>query len=253
MANVIRRFKGAFKITQGYWELLQYAFGNLKVLRIPPVREVFHRQIYFTGVQALKIVSILALLCGTLVATQVTSLVGGNSELTVKILIWTVVREIGPLLAAMIIIARSSTAVASELALMKTHNELASLEQMHISPKDYLVVPRISGITLAVVALSVYFQIVAIGGGLAMSALFQNVAFADQLNRFFQIVSVMEFLVVVLKGCLFGMVIATISCYYGMHAMPSITEVPKAAIKAVIQCLLFVFLLDALIAYIYLA
>src|SRR3990170_3746746 len=92
----------------GALQLLGYAFTHLRVLRIAPVNAVFHRQIFFTGVEALGIVAVFGLLSGALVITQITSLVGGDSELTVKILIWTVVREVGPLFAAIIIIARSS-------------------------------------------------------------------------------------------------------------------------------------------------
>lgn len=249
MDNALAGAIRAYRITQGYWELLGYSLRNLKALNIAPVKAGFYRQIYFTGVQALKIVAVLALLCGALVVTQVTALVGGNSELTVKVLIWTLVQEVGPLLAAIIIIARSSAAIASELALMKTHNELTSLAHMRITPEDYLVVPRFAGVTLAVMALSVYFQIVAIGGGLAVSAMFQGISFAEQLDRFLRIVSMGDLILVALKGCMFGMIIATISCYHGIHAAPSITGVPKAAIKAVMQSLVFVFLLDAILAY----
>lgn len=233
----------------GALQLLWYAFTHLRVLRIAPVNAVFYRQIFFTGVEALGIVAVFGLLSGTLVITQITSLVGGNSELTVKILIWTVVREVGPLFAAIIIIARSSAAIASELALMKTRGEMASLIRLGISPQDYLLVPRIAGVTLAVLALTIYFQVVAIGGGLAVSAMFQNVSYLEQVGRFLQTVKLTEFAVIAFKGCLFGLAISTISCYNGMQAQPSVTEVPKVAIRAVLQSLLFVFTLDALIAY----
>lgn len=233
----------------GCLQLLWYAFSHLRVLRIAPVNAVFHRQIFFTGVEALRIVAMFGLLSGALVITQVTSLVGGDSALTVKILIWTVVREVGPLFAAIIIIARSSAAIASELALMKTRHEMTSLTRMGIQPHDYLLVPRIAGVTLAVLALTIYFLVLAIGGGLAISAMFQNVSYLDQVGRFLQTVKLSEFAVVAFKGCLFGLAISTISCYNGMQAQPSVTEVPKVAIRAVLQSLMFVFTLDALIAY----
>ena len=233
----------------GCLKLLWYAFTHLHVLRVVPVNAVFHRQIFFTGVEAIRIVAVFGFLCGTLVITQITSLVGGDSELTVKILIWTVVRELGPLFAAIIIIARSSAAIAAELALMKTRQEMTSLTRMGIPPHDYLLVPRIAGVTLAVLALTIYFQVVAIGGGLAISAMFQNVSYLDQVGRFLQTVKLSEFAVIAFKGCLFGLAISTISCYNGMQAQPSVTEVPKVAIKAVLQSLMFVFTLDALIAY----
>ncbi len=249
------RFIVWLKMTQvrqtvvGAVQLLWYVFTHLRVLNIAPVSAVFHRQIFFTGVEALGIVAVFGLLSGALVITQITSLVGGDSELTVKILIWTVVREIGPLFAAIIIIARSSSAIASELALMKTRHEMTNLLRMGISPHDYLLVPRIAGVTLAVLALTIYFQVVAIGGGLAISAMFQNVSYLDQVGRFLQTVKLSEFAVVAFKGSLFGLAISTISCYNGMQAQPSVTEVPKVAIRAVLQSLLFVFTLDALIAY----
>jgi phospholipid/cholesterol/gamma-HCH transport system permease protein len=234
---------------QGCFALWWYATTHYRVLKIIPVNTVFHRQIFFTGVEAWRIVTIFGFLCGTLVITQTTSLVGGDSDLTVKILIWTVVREVGPLFAAIIIIARSSAAIASELALMKTRNEMTHLSRMGISPQDYLVVPRIFGVTLAVVALTIYFQVVAVAGGLAVSALFQNVSYLDQISKFLGTVKLGEFVLVAFKGCLFGIAISTISCYNGMLAQPSVTEVPKVAIRAVLQSLLFVFTLDALIAY----
>jgi phospholipid/cholesterol/gamma-HCH transport system permease protein len=233
----------------GSAQLLWYAFSHLHVLRIAPVNAVFYRQIFFTGVEALGIVAVFGFLSGTLVITQITSLVGGDSELTVKILIWTLVREVGPLFAAIIIVARSSAAIASELALMKTRGEMSSLTRMGIPPHDYLLVPRIAGVTLAVLALTIYFQVVAIGGGLAVSAMFQNVSYIEQVGRFLQTVKLSEFAVVAFKGTLFGLAISTISCYNGMQAQPSVTEVPKVAIKAVLQSLLFVFTLDALIAW----
>lgn len=255
MSSIWSQFVAWLKMAQmrqtaiGCLRLLWYALSHLRMLRIVPVNAVFQRQLFFTGVEALGIVAVFGLLSGALVITQITSLVGGDSELTVKILIWTVVREVGPLFAAIIIIARSSAAIASELALMKTRNEMTSLTRMGISPQDYLLVPRIVGVTLAVLALTIYFQVVAIGGGLAISAMFQNVSYLEQVNRFLQTVKLSEFVVVGIKGCLFGMAISTISCYSGMQAQPSVTEVPKVAIRAVLQSLLFVFVLDALIAY----
>ncbi len=232
LGQIAQTVKGCFAL---WW----YATSHFRVLRITPVKTVFHRQIFFTGVEAWGIVAIFGFLCGTLVITQTTSLVGGDSELTVKVLIWTVVREVGPLFAAIIIIARSSAAIASELALMKTRNEMTNLSRMGISPQ----------VTLAVVALTIYFQVVAVGGGLAVSALFQNVSYLDQISRFLNTVKLGEFVLVAFKGCLFGIAISTISCYNGMQAQPSVTEVPKVAIRAVLQSLLFVFTLDALIAY----
>lgn len=229
--------------------LWRYAVRHWRVLKIAPVGVVFRRQLFFTGVEAWGIVAVFAFLSGALVITQTLSLVGADSDVAVKVLVWTIVREVGPLFAAIIIVARSSAAIASELALMKVRGEMTQLSRMRIPPLDYLIVPRIFGVALAVVALTIYFQVVAIAGGLAVSALFQNVSWLDQFGKFLATVTLGEFLLVAFKGCLFGIGISTISCHNGLHAELSVTQVPKVAIRAVLQSLLFVFTLDALIAY----
>ena len=103
MSTLPAKFLAWLKMTQlrrtvfGALQLLWYTSTHLHVLRIAPVGAVFQRQLFFTGVEALKIVAVFGLLSGALVITQVTSLVGGDNEMTVKILIWTMVREVGPI------------------------------------------------------------------------------------------------------------------------------------------------------------
>lgn len=230
----------------GYFLLLAYAASAWRVLRIRPIRTVFYRQIYFTGWEPSRTLALLALLCGAMVATQTIRLAGGDSSLVVKSMAWVIVRELGPLLAALIIIARSSPAIASELALMKHRGEIASLQQMGIPPLDYLIVPRIFGLTLSVMALTIHFQFVAIGGGLAISALFQDVSFIDQVERFLSLVNPFELLQSVIKGLWFGLIIAAISCYHGLSVGESLTEIPQVVIKAVTHSMLVVFLCNAL-------
>ncbi|MDD4928540.1 MAG: ABC transporter permease [Gallionella sp.] len=242
-------FKRKLRLSVGYWNLLVFVVWHLKLLRLAPIEKEFHRQLHYSGLDAIYVITAIALLCGTLVITQTTYLVGGNSELTVKMLIWIVVREVGPLLCAMFIIARSSVSVASELALMRVNQELVHLERMGISPLNYLIVPRAAGIALAVFALTIYFQIIAVGGGLAMSALFQNTSLQEQTDRFLQIISVMDLLLVAVKAVLFGAAIAIISCYHGIYALPTHTGVSKAAVRAVSRSLLVVFVLDVGLSY----
>ena len=233
----------------GYWAFLVYALTHLRVLAIGPVREVFHRQLYFTGMQGAYLVALLGLLAGTLAVTQTTALVGGSSELTVRVLVWTVVGELGPLLAAIVIVARSAVAIATELALMETRAETDNLASLRIRAMDYLVVPRMAALTLSMIALTVYFQVVAVAGGLAISALFQSAPFLDQLIRFFEVITVADMLVAFAKSFCFGAAVAAISCYHGLAVARSLTVVPIAAMRAVIQSLLFVFAIDALFAY----
>lgn len=235
-------------VVAGYISLLMYGLSNWRVLRIEPIRKVFYRQIFFSGNKALHIIGFIGLLFGVIVSTQTFALAGGDSSFVVKVMAWVIVWEVGPLFAAIIIIARSGSAIAVELALMKFVGEIASLERMGIVLLDYLVVPRILGVAISVVALTAYFLIVAIVGGLAASAMFQNVGFLDQLHRFVGLVNPWLLMGWVIKSFVFGLTIATIACFHGISVGATTSVVPQAAIKAVIRAMLAVFVLDLMFA-----
>jgi phospholipid/cholesterol/gamma-HCH transport system permease protein len=232
----------------GYASLLAYGLSHTRMLRIEPIKKNFYRQIFFSGNEALHIIGFIGLLLGIIVSTQTFSVAGGDSSLVVKVMAWVIVWEIGPLFAALIIIARSGSAIAVELAQMKITGEIFSLEQMGIAPLDFLVVPRILGVSIAVVALTAYFQIVAVVGGLAVSAMFMDVAFFDQVHRFVELVSPWLLMGGVVKSLVFGLAISTIACYHGISVGTATSVVPQAAIKAVIRAMLAVFTLDILFA-----
>jgi len=164
-------------------------------------------------------------------------------------MLWTVVRELGPLLTAIIIIARSSSASASELAAMKVHGELNALRQMGIDPMDYLIVPRIAGITLSVMAVTFYFQMIAIVFGIGFTSLTHGIPFAGTLASVVSLLSLGEVLASFFKTLSFGLVISITSCYYGLRAPLSATAIPQAATAAVMRNLLTIFFLDGLITY----
>jgi len=242
-------FRQGLRHIGGYIAFAAHVATHLRALRVPPVRGVFQRQLYFSGILGLRLTAVLGLIAGAIVVTQATALVGANSELSVRVLGWTVIGELGPLLAAIILIARSGVAVATELALMASNREADTLVSLRIPPMDYLVVPRVAALTLSSVALAVYFQVVAIAGGLGASALFQDASFVTQMGRFLNVLSFAEFGASLLKSAVFGVAVSVVACYHGLNAPPTITSVPVAATQSVIHGLVAVFLADALFAY----
>jgi phospholipid/cholesterol/gamma-HCH transport system permease protein len=223
------------------------AFKRSGALRLAPVREVFLRQVYFTGVEALGRIAIIASLIGVVIITQVINIVGFNAELTGKILAWTVVRELGPLLTAIIIIARSSTAVASELGSMKVNREVEYLQTMGIDPLDYLIMPRVLGLTVCVILLTFYFQIISIAGGVLVAGAVLDTPFKVLLTGMLRTIGFYEIAISFIKAVVFGLLVASVSCYHGLKVRSSITEIPQATTVAVMQSLFRVFILDGLI------
>jgi phospholipid/cholesterol/gamma-HCH transport system permease protein len=189
----------------------------------------------------------MAFLAGMIMVMQVSKLVGRNELLTLQVLIWTVVRELGPLLAAIVIIGRSSSAIASELAAMQVNGEIKSLRRMGISPTSYLVVPRMVAMTITSSVLTFYFQVVAIGTGMIVTAWNIDVSLLGEAADFFDMLSYGEIFAAILKSICFGMLVSVVSCHYGLHVKSAMTEIPVAASQAVMRSLLAVFACDGIL------
>lgn len=206
------------------------------------VFSVVSAQIYFTGFQALPLISVLAVASGSVVILQSSmnlSILGGGAIIG-DLLVAIVVRELAPLLTALIVIARSGTAVASEIGNMRVNKEVEALEAMGIHPLSYIVFPRLIGGVISVICLSVYFATVASFGGYLATSLLHDLSFSfflDSLARAFSSADVGLF---VLKNTFSGLIIFMISCYQGLHVQSGPHEVPQVTTKAVVNSVIYV-------------
>jgi phospholipid/cholesterol/gamma-HCH transport system permease protein len=236
LADILVILTGAFKNS-----LLLARHGNAAV------RKVLFKQIYFTGFEAAGIIVTIAVLLGTVIITQVVSLVGDNGSLTGKILVWVVLRELAPLLTAMVVIARSGTAIAAELGSMKINGEIDSLEMMGIPAERYLILPRVMGVTLSVVILTFYFVMSSCAASFLVASIGWHIPYQQFVQGIMLSLGATEIIVLVSKSLAFGMFIPAICCCYGLNVGRSATEIPQAATKAVMTSLFAVFFLDGLI------
>jgi phospholipid/cholesterol/gamma-HCH transport system permease protein len=210
------------------------------------VFSVVSAQIYFTGFQALPLISVLALASGSIVILQSSSnlTVLGGSEVIGNLLVAIVVRELAPLLTALIVIARSGTAVASEIGNMRVNREIEALEVMGIHPLSYVVFPRLMGGVVSVVCLAIYFVVIACLGGYLVSNLLHELPFsffADSLARAFTGADVGLFF---LKNVFSGAITFMIACYQGLLVKQSPHEVPQVTTKAVVNSVIYVVLFN---------
>jgi ABC-type transporter Mla maintaining outer membrane lipid asymmetry permease subunit MlaE len=105
-----------YRELEGTAYLAIHAIRRLGMLRVPPVMEEFLRQVYFTGASATGGIVLRGAFIGTLIIAYVIEVLNADAGLAVKMLLWVVLREVGPLIAAVLVIQRSGTAVATELA-----------------------------------------------------------------------------------------------------------------------------------------
>lgn len=210
------------------------------------VFSVVSAQIYFTGFQALPLISVLALASGSLVILQSStnlSMLGGGGMLG-DLMVAIIVRELAPLLTALIVIARSGTAVASEIGNMRVNREIEALECMGIHPLSYVVFPRLLGGIVSVICLSVYYVVIASMGGYLATSLLHNLTFSFYADSLFSAFTRSDVGLFLLKNTFSGAIIFMICCYQGYLVKGSPHEVPQVTTKAVVNSIIYVVLFN---------
>lgn len=213
------------------------------------VREMTKRQVLFTGIEAIKIIFITAMIFG--VATIVELItevprVSGKSYIG-PVLVAVVVRELGPLLTAFIVIGRSGTAIATEIGNMIFNHEVEAVDAMGIDPLRFIVLPRLIGVTSATIGLGLLFVVVALAGGWGFARLLIHYPFVAYLADLRESLGPFDVLICFIKCASFGVIIATICCYRGFSVKFSSHEVPQVMIKAVVGCIYACFIVNIII------
>lgn len=203
---------------------------------------VLSTQIYFTGWQAMPLISILALGTGGILVIQGMSnltLLGGT-EMIGNLIVVVLVREIGPLLTALVVIARSGTAVATEVGNMRANREIEALESVGINPLSYIVFPRILGGVISVLCLAFYFMVIAILGGYVITQFFNDIPFSFYSESLLRAFAKEDLAIFLLKNGFSGVIIFVVSCFQGLSVQKSPHEVPQVTTQAVVKSIIYV-------------
>ncbi|MBN2341438.1 MAG: ABC transporter permease [Deltaproteobacteria bacterium] len=209
-------------------------------------------QIYFTGVQAIMPVTIVALAVG---AFAIISGMGGAGLIVTgadnigQIVTVVVIREIAPLLTGGIVIVRSATAISAELGGMRVQREIEALEAMGISPVRQLLTPRIFGGLISFGGLNVLFDAVALVCGFAISQAVVSIPAELFFKSVFSAVTPVDLVGLLIKIMVGGVGIFLIACYHGMAVGRSSTEVPVAVSRASLNALVFLLTVDLTVSF----
>ncbi len=203
---------------------------------------VVSAQIYFTGWQAMPLIVFLAIGSGALVALQsimqMTFL--GGVDYVGKFMVMIVVRELGPLLTALIVIARSGTAVASELGSMQVNKEVDALRSMGINPLSFVIFPRLLGGIISVICLAFYFVVFATLAGASVCRLVKGMPFDVFFTSLSQAAGLSDVFVFIIKNFFSGLIIFAVCCYQGLQVERSPHEIPQVTTKAVVKSTVYV-------------
>lgn len=213
---------------------------------------VLTMQILFTGVEALAVVAVLSLALGAVIIVQGLSLLPqfGQGDLIYDILIIVITRELGPILTAFIITARSGTAIATELGNMVVNHEIEAYTATGINPIAYVVVPRVLGVVFSTVVLNFYFNVFGLAGSYMVTQLLGSIPLSEYSAGLLQALSFGDIAVSLTKSLVFGLLISLLATYHGLQVERASYEVPVVVIKAVTQGFVLSILANAIITVI---
>lgn len=219
------------------------------------VRPLMRREIARAGSRLLPMFLFVAVALGLLVIGQSVSWLTrvGAIQWLGSIMVIVVVRELGPLLAALLVLARIGTSNVVKLGTARALGEVEALEALGIDPVHYLVVPRVVGITVGIFSLTIYLILGALASGY-LWAFLQDVPLlpGDYFEQLAGALSYPDFILLALKTGAFGFIIAIVTCYHGLAQPLRLEEVSRATVRAVAQSVFACILLDALFIIIYL-
>jgi phospholipid/cholesterol/gamma-HCH transport system permease protein len=219
------------------------------------VRPRIRHEIARAGVALMPMFLFVAFALGFLVIGQTVSALArvGAINYLGSTMVIVVVRELGPLLAAMLVLARVGTAHVIELGTARAMGEVEALEALGIDPVHYLIVPRVIGMAAGIFSLTVYLIIGALASGY-LWAFLQDVPLTpgDYFKQLAEALGWLDFALLALKAVAFGFFIAIVTCYHGLAQPLRLEEVSRVAVRAVTQGVIVCVLIDALFIVLYL-
>ena len=213
------------------------------------IHPLIREQILRSGVRLLPLVCVLGLALGFSIVGQVLVLLTqvGQPKLFAVIIGPVVIRELAPLAATLVVLTRVGTAMVTELGTARALGEIEALEALGIDPIHLLVVPRVIGLTVSVVALTIYLVLVSLLGGFLMGfGRGSTLTLAEYFGSLAGALTWIDFPLLGLKTLFLGAVNALIICYQGLAEPLRLEEVGDATARTVAHCILASLALDTL-------
>ncbi|MEI7728158.1 MAG: ABC transporter permease [Verrucomicrobiota bacterium] len=234
---------GAFTVATFLVMVTRFRVGYRVVY--PQVLQQIHR----TGIRLLPMVIFVSLVLGWVVIGQTVSLLTRvrAQDLVGTVMITAIVRELGPLVTALLVLSRTGSSTVIELGTARAMGEIETLEVLGIDPLHYLVVPRMIGVVLSTFTLTVFLVITSLIGGYVFIFL-QDVPLmpGEYFRQLASALTYLDFVMLAFKTVVFGTYIAATTCYQGLSHPVALDQIASAANRAVIQGVVGCALLDVL-------
>jgi phospholipid/cholesterol/gamma-HCH transport system permease protein len=210
-------------------------------------------QIYRTGAQALGITALVGFLIGIVLSylsAQQLRLFGAD-RFIVQVLGVSIVRELGPVLAAILVAGRSGSAITAQIGVMRVTQELDAMRVMGLALGQRLVVPRVLALCVAMPLLVLWTDALALLGGMMAAEMQLGLPMAWFFQSLPNAISLANFFIGLLKGATFGLVIALVACHFGLRIKANTESLGRGTTASVVTSITGVILVDALYAILF--
>lgn len=235
------------KIISAVGEITLLAYRGTKGIFRPPFNlKLIIREIDNIGVKSMFLVSIIALFTGMVLSLQTIYGLGlFGAELYVgSVVSLTVVREMGPVLTAIMVGGRVGSGMAAEIGSMQVTEQIDAIRALGASPVKKLVTPRIIAAMLVLPMLTVAADAIGILGGLVIGIFELNISYQYYLNTIWFVLTIHDLYTGIGKTIFFGFIISVIGCYYGLHTQGGTTGVGKSATITVVTVSILIIAAD---------
>ncbi|HIJ55776.1 MAG TPA: MlaE family lipid ABC transporter permease subunit [Deltaproteobacteria bacterium] len=214
-------------------------------------KDVFH-VLETAGIDALPVIALISFIMGLILAFQsaIPMRQFGADIYVANLVALSMLRELGPLMTAIVLVGRSGSAFAAEIGTMKINEEIDAMTTMGIDPFQFLIVPRIVAAFLVTPLLAVYADLIGLIGGsiVVMSLGFPLVTYIQQVVS---AVTYIDFMGGLLKSFVFGIVVSAMGCFRGMQTKIGASAVGISTTQAVVSGIILIVFIDGIFSVVY--
>lgn len=228
---------------------LAYALVHPSLWRLASIS----RQISETGIKALPIVGLMAIMISIVIGYQglVQLRPYGGDDFVINLVAVSMLREMGVLITAIMVAGRSGSAFAAEIGVMKTRDEIDALEVMGLGAMELLVVPRLIAIIITLPLLTFFADLMGLVGGSLIAQFQLDIAPMPYIDRLRLAVDTSDLFVGLIKAPIFAFFIGTVGCMHGLRVRGSADSVGRETTRAVVKAIFLVIIFDALFSVLF--
>lgn len=212
------------------------------------IREVI-KQMYVIGVESLVLVSVVVFAAGLVLAMQTVGVLArfGAKDFVAVVVGLSIVRELGPVLTALMVAGRAGSGISAEIGSMRVTRQIDALTVSAVDPVQYLVVTRVAACILVLPLLTGIANSLGLFGGFLVGVLQEGIGPSYYASKTLEYMGFADYVPGLLKAAVFGLIIALVACYHGFYAEGGTEGVGRATTSAVMSTCLLVMVADVIL------